>query len=57
MKELEFVRRVHTAGGRAAIVGGWVRDSLRGEEPKDKDYVVVGLDEPAFLSLFPEAQK
>ncbi|MBO4852382.1 MAG: HD domain-containing protein, partial [Schwartzia sp.] len=57
MRELEFVRRVHTAGGRVAIVGGWVRDSLRGETPKDKDYVVVGLDETAFLSSFPEAQK
>ena len=57
MKESEFVRRVHAAGGRAAIVGGWVRDSLRGEEPKDKDYVVVGLDESTFFSSFPEAQK
>lgn len=57
MEELEFVRRVYTAGGRAAVVGGWVRDSLRGVKPKDRDYVVTGLDETAFVSAFPEAQK
>ncbi len=57
MEELEFVRRVYSAGGSAAIVGGWVRDSLRGAEAKDKDYVVVGLDESDFLSSFPEARK
>mgnify|MGYP002625343212 CR=1 FL=1 len=57
MEELEFVRRVSAAGGRPAVVGGWVRDSLRGVKAEDKDYVVAGLDEKTFLSLFPEAQK
>ncbi len=31
------------AGGRALLVGGWVRDRLRGEDSKDWDYEVYGL--------------
>lgn len=57
MKESEFVRHIRLAGGRIAVVGGWVRDSLRGVEPKDKDYVISGVVEDKFISLFPEAQK
>lgn len=57
MKESELVRQIHMAGGRIAVVGGWVRDSLRGVEPKDKDYVISGVGEDEFISLFPEAQK
>ncbi|MBR1552768.1 MAG: HD domain-containing protein [Schwartzia sp.] len=56
MEEKKFVRRVREAGGRVAIVGGWVRDSLRGVPPKDKDYLVAGLDAETFCSLFPDAQ-
>ncbi len=33
------------------IVGGWVRDLLRGVEPQDKDYVVVGSTQEELLSL------
>ena len=57
MEEGQFVRRIREAGRRAAIVGGWVRDNLRGVEPKDKDYVVSGLGEDSFCALFPDAQK
>ena len=57
MEEQEFVRRVREAGGRVAIVGGWVRDSLRGVTPKDKDYVVAGLDEKLFCTCFPDAKQ
>lgn len=57
MEEMQFVRRVREAGGRVAIVGGWVRDYIRGAEPKDKDYVVAGLDEDTFSGLFPGIQK
>ena len=57
MQEAEFVRRVRSAGGRIAVVGGWVRDSLRGAKPKDKDYVISGVSEDNFVSLFSEAQK
>jgi len=35
---------VHVAGGRALIVGGWVRDDLLGQPPKDLDLEVFGLD-------------
>ena len=57
MDEKEFVRRVRENGGRVAIVGGWVRDSLRGASPKDKDYVVAGVDAADFCALFPDAQQ
>ena len=55
MEEREFVRRAVEAGGRAAVVGGWVRDRIRGTEPKDKDYVIAGLAAERFSALFPEA--
>jgi tRNA nucleotidyltransferase (CCA-adding enzyme) len=35
---------LHTAGGRPRLVGGCVRDWLRGEEAKDFDIEVYGLD-------------
>ena len=35
---------VQRAGGRALIVGGWVRDRLMGRESKDIDVEVYGLD-------------
>lgn len=57
MEEKEFVRCVREAKGRVAIVGGWVRDSLRGASPKDKDYVVAGLDAKRFCMCFPDARQ
>lgn len=57
MNEEEFARRVQGAGGNAYIVGGWVRDHLRGSAPKDKDYVIAGIAEPIFYGLFPDATK
>ena len=45
MTEKEFVQQVRALGGRAFIVGGWVRDKLRGVVPHDKDYMVSGLRE------------
>jgi len=35
---------VHAAGGRALLVGGCVRDELMGEEPKDWDVEVYGIE-------------
>ena len=35
---------VRAAGGRALIVGGWVRDRLMGRESKDVDLEVYGID-------------
>ncbi|MCE2390889.1 MAG: polynucleotide adenylyltransferase [Proteobacteria bacterium] len=40
---IEICRAVGAAGGRALIVGGYVRDRLRGEDPKDVDVEVFGL--------------
>ena len=54
MLEAEFVARVEEYGGNAFVVGGWVRDFLRGEQPEDKDYVVTGLEVSRFRRIFPE---
>ena len=40
---LTIVKTVQAAGGRALIVGGWVRDRLRGCEPRDIDLEVYGV--------------
>ena len=39
----EIAAGVHRAGGRALIVGGWVRDRLLGHASKDIDVEVFGL--------------
>ena len=39
-----IARAVHEAGGRALIVGGWVRDRLMGLPSKDIDVEVFGID-------------
>jgi tRNA nucleotidyltransferase (CCA-adding enzyme) len=38
-----IARRVRDSGGRALIVGGWVRDRLMGHSSKDLDLEVYGL--------------
>jgi tRNA nucleotidyltransferase (CCA-adding enzyme) len=46
---------VRAEGGRALIVGGWVRDSLRGVPSKDVDVEVFGIAQgrlPALLAQF-----
>jgi tRNA nucleotidyltransferase (CCA-adding enzyme) len=40
---IEICRAVRDAGGRALIVGGWVRDRLMGVESKDVDVEVFGV--------------
>ncbi|MDR3166010.1 MAG: hypothetical protein LBU13_10585, partial [Synergistaceae bacterium] len=57
MTEGEFARAVQEAGGRAFIVGGWVRDSLRGVRPHDRDYLVTGLAEDVFAAVFAGAKR
>lgn len=57
MQEKEFVEKVRDAGGTPYIVGGFVRDSVRGAQPHDKDYMVTGLTERALTELFPDAQR
>lgn len=57
MNENDFVYKIKAIGGRVFIVGGWVRDYLRGERPNDKDYVVSGLCTEEFEKMFPFAVK
>jgi tRNA nucleotidyltransferase (CCA-adding enzyme) len=40
----QVAERVRAAGGRALVVGGWVRDQLLGQPSKDVDLEVYGLD-------------
>src|SRR6185436_14791711 len=40
----EIARAVQRAGGRALVVGGWVRDHLLERESKDIDIEVFGVD-------------
>ena len=42
---------VRAAGGRALIVGGWVRDRLLGHPSKDIDIEVFGVDADALRAL------
>jgi tRNA nucleotidyltransferase (CCA-adding enzyme) len=46
-----IARAVREAGGRALIVGGWVRDRLLGHAAKDIDVEVYGLDAPNLKTI------
>lgn len=48
---LDIARAVKAAGGRAFLVGGYVRDRLLGLNAKDVDVEVFGLDLAALQSL------
>lgn len=51
----EIARAVRAHGGRALVVGGWVRDRLLGHDSKDMDVEVFGIpaaDLPVLLSAF-----
>jgi len=48
---LEICQQVRACGGRALIVGGWVRDYLLGHPSKDSDVEVYGLDADRLRSL------
>ena len=48
---LRIVRAVRDAGGRALIVGGWVRDRILGLRSKDIDIEVYGIAAPALRGL------
>ena len=57
MDERIFTGKIKEYGGRVFIVGGWVRDKLRGAEPHDKDYVVTGIETDLFEKLFGDAKR
>lgn len=46
-----IARSVRDAGGRALVVGGWVRDRLMGRDSKDIDVEVFGLPAPALRAV------
>ncbi len=50
-RALEIARAVKQAGGRALIVGGWVRDRLLARDSKDIDIEVFGLAAGSLRSL------
>ena len=47
----EIAVAAHAAGGRALIVGGWVRDRLRGHPSKDLDLEVFGIPQDRLAPL------
>jgi len=51
---IALARRVQDAGGRALIVGGWVRDRLMGRVSRDIDLEVFGLSAPALQVVLAE---
>lgn len=51
---LQFCRAVRRAGGRALLVGGWVRDRLRGEPSADYDLEVYHLEPARLRALIAE---
>lgn len=53
MTEREFAEKVRELGGRVFLVGGWIRDKLRGIAAHDKDYMVSGLTPEAFEICVP----
>ena len=48
---LAIAKAVRNAGGRALVVGGWVRDRLLGRSSKDVDFEVYGLESPALRTV------
>ena len=40
----DIAREIAMAGGRAFVVGGYVRDLLRGQPSKDLDIEVYGME-------------
>ncbi len=47
----EIAGTVKDAGGRALIIGGWVRDRLRGQPSKDIDLEVFGIPQDRLAAL------
>src|SRR5688572_13714598 len=47
----QIAEAVRDAGGRALIVGGWVRDRLRGQPSKDVDIEAFGIPQDRLLAV------
>ena len=57
MTEYEFAEKINSLGGTAYLVGGAVRDKIRGVPAHDKDYCITGIDDAVFVKNFPKALK
>jgi len=56
MRRIEgLAERIAESGGRAFFVGGYVRDSLLGREPKDIDIEVYGLEPDTLVEILSTA--
>ncbi|MFD1677867.1 HD domain-containing protein [Alicyclobacillus fodiniaquatilis] len=51
----EIAQTIAAAGGRLYLVGGGVRDQIRGHSAKDLDFCVTGLSTEQFWTHFPNA--
>ena len=47
----QIAERARAAGGRALFVGGWVRDRLLGQDSKDIDLEIYGIEADRLLAL------
>lgn len=56
MDILEIANIIEDSGGRLYLVGGALRDKFLGIIPKDMDYVVTGMSQNKFETLFPNAK-
>lgn len=52
---INFAKNIEEMGGRAYIVGGFVRDLIIGVESHDKDILVTGIEKDLFEKKFPMA--
>lgn len=52
---IKIAEIINKNGGRLYYVGGYVRDKLMGQEPKDIDFCIVNLSPDKFSDLFPKA--
>ena len=48
---LRIVRDIRDAGGRAFLVGGWVRDALLGKNCRDYDIEVYDMTQDALVPI------
>lgn len=57
MEIQNIAEEINKIGGTLYLVGGAVRDEILKRENHDKDYVITGLTEKQFITLFPTAKK
>ena len=51
----KIAKKIKQNGGNTYLVGGAVRDAILGNDIKDEDYCITGIDAEKFMKLFPDA--